>query len=211
MQTIQFETSGFVFTTYGQLETTTCGVCGVPFAVPVELLAWSRKQPHRTFYCPAGHDLHYPGKTEAEKLRDQLESERRYSANVVARLDQTEASLSATKGVVTKLKKRAANGVCPCCNRSFPKLHEHMQTKHPDYVEPHEPGQLPRDLAPRRAEARAVLDAVLAFVGDDVKTYTEIHEGVGITTGHTSNVLNRMLHSGEIERVARGRYRKPAL
>ena len=26
-----------------------------------------------------------------------------------------------------------ANGVCPCCNRSFENLRNHMHTQHPDY------------------------------------------------------------------------------
>lgn len=203
MATIQFETSGFVFTTYGQLETTTCGVCGIPFAAPVELLAWSRKKPHRTFYCPAGHDLHFPGKTEEERLRERLESERRYSANVVARLDQTEASLSATKGVVTKLKKRAANGVCPCCNRSFSKLHEHMKTKHPEFVEQ------PETDKPRAQPNRSRLaDNVLNFLGDGERRWAEIRNHLAVPNNEAGNLLTKLVSSGEIERVRHGVYRK---
>lgn len=40
----------------------------------------------------------------------------------------------AFKGVVTKLKKRAANGVCPCCNRTFVDLARHMAGKHPTFL-----------------------------------------------------------------------------
>jgi hypothetical protein len=28
-----------------------------------------------------------------------------------------------------------ANGVCPCCNRTFQNLARHMAGKHPDYEE----------------------------------------------------------------------------
>jgi hypothetical protein len=35
---------------------------------------------------------------------------------------------------VTKLKQRVANGVCPCCHRSFVNLHRHMAGQHPDYT-----------------------------------------------------------------------------
>ncbi len=36
---------------------------------------------------------------------------------------------------MTKVKKRAANGVCPCCNRTFSDLARHMKAKHPDFAE----------------------------------------------------------------------------
>ena len=39
------------------------------------------------------------------------------------------------KGQVTRIKKRVANGVCPCCNRTFKDLAAHMSTQHPDYIE----------------------------------------------------------------------------
>lgn len=37
------------------------------------------------------------------------------------------------KGVATRLKNRAAHGVCPCCNRTFQQLARHMSAKHPDF------------------------------------------------------------------------------
>lgn len=40
----------------------------------------------------------------------------------------------AEKAAKTKIKNRIANGVCPCCNRSFKNLHQHMSNKHPDFV-----------------------------------------------------------------------------
>ena len=136
--TIQFEASGYVFTTWGELETTTCGVCGVPFAAPVELLAWSRKKPHRSFYCPAGHSLHFPGKSEAQRLRESQEA----LAAERAEHDQTQAQLRAQRAQTTRarnerdrLKTRAKHGVCPCCNRTFKQLAAHMKNKHPEYAE----------------------------------------------------------------------------
>lgn len=42
------------------------------------------------------------------------------------------------KGEVTKLKKRIANGVCPCCKRSFCNLAAHMKTQHPEYTKEEE-------------------------------------------------------------------------
>jgi hypothetical protein len=68
---------------------------------------------HKIFYCPNGHRRWFPGKTEADNLREQLkEREQRLEwANDQAegharRADAAERSLSATRGVVTKMKKR---------------------------------------------------------------------------------------------------------
>lgn len=137
MTTLQFEGAGYIFTTYGLLETLSCGECGIPFAMPVEFLAWARKTPSVTFYCPLGHPRHFPVKTLAQKLRESREALSRERAQH----DQTRASLVATKASATRarnerdrLKTRAANGVCPCCNRTFKQLAAHMKTKHPDYV-----------------------------------------------------------------------------
>jgi hypothetical protein len=47
--------------------------------------------------------------------------------------EAAERSAAAAKGNVTKLRKRAAAGVCPCCNRTFLALQKHMAHKHPDF------------------------------------------------------------------------------
>lgn len=135
-KTIQFEANGYIFTTYGSLETTTCGSCGIPFAIPTEMLNWSRAAPRRWFWCPAGHQLNFDGKSDAQKLkdaRDQLARER-------ASHEQTSASLKAQKAAATRarnerdrIKTRVTHGVCPCCNRTFKQLAAHMKNKHPGY------------------------------------------------------------------------------
>ena len=64
---------------------------------------------------------------ERTKRRVEFERNARQSA---------EDSLVAMRGVNTKLKKRVAAGVCPCCQRSFINLRRHMTTQHADYVKP---------------------------------------------------------------------------
>lgn len=54
------------------------------------------------------------------------------------RLESERRAHAATKGQLTKTKKRIANGVCPCCNRSFANLERHMAGQHPDYPQPGE-------------------------------------------------------------------------
>jgi hypothetical protein len=44
-----------------------------------------------------------------------------------------ERRVIAAKGQITKLKKRAKAGTCPCCKRTFHNMAEHMKTKHPDF------------------------------------------------------------------------------
>ena len=113
-----------------------CPACGVLFAITEELEERRRKD-GKSFYCPNGHSMSY-GNSDTEKLR----KEREKNARLTARLDQEKAATAALdrqraamKGQVTRIKKRVANGVCPCCNRTFKDLAAHMSTQHPDYVE----------------------------------------------------------------------------
>jgi hypothetical protein len=49
--------------------------------------------------------------------------------------NQAKRSLAAQKGVTTRIKRRVANGVCPCCKRTFQDLARHMAGQHPRYAE----------------------------------------------------------------------------
>lgn len=134
MQTIQVQTS---FITH------TCAEhgCGIVFAVE-DGFDSRRREDHRTFYCPNGHTLSYRGKTEEQKQREradrlqkqveQREADLRFEQR---RLDNERRAHAATKGQLTKTRKRVANGVCPCCNRSFADLGRHMAHQHPEYAE----------------------------------------------------------------------------
>jgi hypothetical protein len=117
-----------------------CCSCGLLFAVP-ERLKTQRQRDGGSFYCPNGHRQQFTV-TEADRLREELERERRHRERAETRAihyrDQADAadrSAAAYKGQATKLRKRVANGVCPCCRRSFAQLGRHMATKHPDYAD----------------------------------------------------------------------------
>jgi hypothetical protein len=99
------------------------------------------KRSHATFYCPSGHPQCYPSETDAERLtkevekyRKLLKQEQAYAAGAIAERNAAQRSLVATKAAHTRTKNRIANGVCPCCNRSFANLGEHMHMEHPDYT-----------------------------------------------------------------------------
>ena len=117
-----------------------CIACGVIFGVEASYQQ-RRKDDHKDYSCPNGHWQHYLGKTEADKLREQLrDTENRLKFvrdqrdGADRRADHAERRLAATKGVVTKMKKRASAGICPCCTRHFENLERHMATKHPDFA-----------------------------------------------------------------------------
>ena len=127
-------------TTYTEIAMTyeTCWVCGITFGMPTR---WHNRlsDDRKNFWCPAGCKLFY-GKSTVTKLREQVEREqqklvreREWHQRTKGFLETTERSLSATKGVVTRIKNRVAKGVCPCCKRSFPNLRRHMEGKHPEF------------------------------------------------------------------------------
>jgi hypothetical protein len=122
------------------LELHICPSCGVEWATSERFLD-ARREDHRSFYCPNGHGLSFPQQNDLDKALSEIEKykklyqqEQRYAAGVLGERNAAQRSLSATKGVLTRTKTRIANGVCPCCNRSFANLHTHMQAKHPDYT-----------------------------------------------------------------------------
>jgi hypothetical protein len=109
-----------------------CWVCGVPFSAP-QALHDAIKRDDKILYCPRGCKLGL-GESEADKLRRQLDDQQRATQRANNRLQHERRSHAATKGQLTKTKKRVANGVCPCCNRSFKNVQRHMKDEHPEYV-----------------------------------------------------------------------------
>lgn len=132
-----------MFTTFHELK---CCECGVMFGMTPDVYA-VRRQDNRNFFCPHGHEQHFPkGKTEAEKLREERDRLAQRIAQKDDRIkelqdqrDHEQRRVAAAKGQVTKLKNRAAAGVCPCCTRHFDNLQRHMASKHPDFTaKPHD-------------------------------------------------------------------------
>lgn len=100
------------------------------------------------FFCSYGHgQVFREGPTEADLLRrerDRLkqkiaekEDEARMAWKTAERAGEerqaAERRASAARGQVTRLKNRAAAGLCPCCNRSFVNLQRHMAMQHKDF------------------------------------------------------------------------------
>lgn len=129
---------------FGKTQTITlklieCANCGMPFGI-TESFQHRRMDDHQGFMCPNGHSNVYNGKTEAEKLKEQLDrsTDREKSlSSVIERQRETlkdkDYVIRATRAAKTRLKNRIAAGVCPCCNRTFENLAKHMAGKHPDF------------------------------------------------------------------------------
>lgn len=126
--------------TYGD-----CPTCFVAFAYPATMDK-ARRQDGKPFYCPNGHSIVYTD-SENDRIRRERDRLKQQTAELEDRVrdwmneatlqsnlrTEAERSIAAMKGVVTKMKKRTANGVCPCCTRSFTDLRRHMASKHPGF------------------------------------------------------------------------------
>lgn len=116
-----------------ELDETDCCVCGVVFAIPARMLASASKN-KGNIYCPNGHSLTWKT-SEAERLRDELAAEKKRKDAALARANEAEQRATKTQQQLTRLKKRAQAGACPCCHRTFANMQRHMTTKHPGYAD----------------------------------------------------------------------------
>ncbi len=130
---------GSQYTQLCSFVTITCYQCGIPFGVPDYFRA-KRLQDKESFFCPNGHSQAYV-ESESDRLKKQIASEkanteyyRQIAETRGKQRDHARLQTRALKGVVTKVKKRVGNGVCPCCQRTFQSLARHMQAKHPEYA-----------------------------------------------------------------------------
>lgn len=115
-----------------------CYACGVRFGISDDLYRVAVQEKKRAVHCPAcGKLTEWVGKTEAQKLQEQLALEHARHDQTRAELENTERRRRAIKGQLTKTKNRIAKGICPCCNRHFDNLHKHMTTEHPEFLEDH--------------------------------------------------------------------------
>lgn len=114
-----------------------CPACGVVFGMPADLEQRARED-HRTIYCPSGHTMSFSGPTQAEKdVAAANARANRLATALQAQRDQAEAArheAAEARASEIRLRWRVGNGVCPCCQRTFPALASHVATKHPEFV-----------------------------------------------------------------------------
>jgi hypothetical protein len=124
----------------GQLVVVECAACFMSFGV-VPAFSEERQRDHGRFYCPQGHHLSWPDESDLETARRQRDAALKRSTQLSGLLTdeqeqhrRTERRLKATRGVVTRTKRRIAKGLCPRCHQHFPNIERHVAAKHPDYV-----------------------------------------------------------------------------
>ena len=141
-------TEGLTYQKTITMITVACCSCGIVFGMPSDFNDQCKDDEDKYFHCPVGHRQHYC-KSTSTKLREELDRERaekerqrqcRERAEEAARRSEIELKKNKTK--LRNLKTRVANGVCPCCNRSFSNLQQHMHNKHPEFKPKEEADQL---------------------------------------------------------------------
>lgn len=133
----------------------TCCKCGCVFGVNKRTKEQLREN-HEMFYCPSGHGQYFPQESNLERAERLLREERERSEAKLKSVQhslqwESDRRLDAEKGLLAerrvktryknerdRIKARVANGVCPCCNRTFKNLASHMAGKHPDYTKQEE-------------------------------------------------------------------------
>lgn len=113
-----------------------CVTCGMNWYMP-QSFSDARRKDGGLFYCPAGHAQKWAEESDAAKIKRlerDLAAQREEVQRQRDRVAQRDNSMRTMRGHATRLRKRAAAGVCPCCNRSFVELARHMATKHPSYA-----------------------------------------------------------------------------
>lgn len=115
-------------------EVSRCCNCGVAFAMTTDFDR-RRRNDRKDFYCPAGHQQHYTGPTEAQKLKAELERKEQMLQAAQARAATAEDECALVAKAHHRMRNRVMNGVCPCCNRSFGNLMRHMKSEHPEFAE----------------------------------------------------------------------------
>lgn len=138
--TIKSPSVGRFYTTNAELVVVDCCKCYIRFAIPAELdrhaCEYSSAAHPRNYVsitCPAGHKWHYTGRNEEQELARKLKDQRDRAGRLAHERDQAKASAAAHKGHNTRIRKRIANGICPCCNRTFKDVARHMKSQHPEF------------------------------------------------------------------------------
>ena len=119
-----------------------CIKCKCDVWLPEALYEAAKASSSISFYCAYGHSMVFrEGETEADRLRRERD---RLTQRIAEKDDEirrqrdmreaAERQLSATRGVVTRIKNRVSKGMCPCCRRSFSNLARHMAGEHPTFT-----------------------------------------------------------------------------
>jgi hypothetical protein len=124
----------------------TCCKCHIHFCMDRSFYE-ARLRDHESFFCPAGHEQYFTGRSDLDVARDNLAAEKHRHEQAQARADRLARDLAeqqretaavarrlqATRGVVTRQRNKISAGRCPCCSATFKNLRAHMRIEHPKW------------------------------------------------------------------------------
>jgi NMD protein affecting ribosome stability and mRNA decay len=112
-----------------------CCNCGIAFAMPTSFCN-ERRRDLKLFYCPNGHSQLYTKSTEQELKEEKEAMERSLQAQLNNANHRALVAEKAAKQAIKdkrRVERRIAHGVCPCCNKTFADIANHMITEHKDF------------------------------------------------------------------------------
>ena len=117
-----------------------CGCCGGVYAI-LERVRLQKEREGKSWTCPycatgwgyQGNGTNAELKRQLKQAERDLQSQKKRTEWAKEEARHAESRRRGEKAAKTRIQNRIANGVCPCCQRSFKNLHRHMQNKHPDY------------------------------------------------------------------------------
>lgn len=117
------------------LVTATCPSCQMVHAFPRALYDRAQEaKPNYTLYCPAGHAWHYRGESDADREKRLRQRAEQQIAQARDEARDAQAARERAERALKRHKKRSAAGTCPCCQRTFANMAQHMKTQHPEFV-----------------------------------------------------------------------------
>jgi hypothetical protein len=121
-----------------------CGTCAVWHTIP-EIVYNSCRREGGFWHCPNGHSRGWVKGADEIELENMRRERDRLKQQMAQKSDEAEemrrravaAAIEASdaKTKVRRLTKRAAAGTCPCCQRTFSNMAQHMKRQHPAFVE----------------------------------------------------------------------------
>ena len=115
--------------------------CGGTYAL-VNRYVQAKREEGGYWTCPYCQSSWGYGKSENARLKEAVATAEKNAqfwrdrkAAVEQEKEHERAIANSLRGHLTLVRRRVANGVCPCCNRHFSNVERHMKGQHPGFVE----------------------------------------------------------------------------
>jgi hypothetical protein len=113
-----------------------CGTCAVWHTIP-EVMYNTFRAEGGFWTCPNGHQRGWDKGTDAierENVRRERDRLKQDAARLADEVTAQQRRADEAEKKVLQIKRRAAAGVCPCCNRTFLNIQRHMKSKHANVI-----------------------------------------------------------------------------